>query len=236
MFRTLVCAALLAGTAVSAEAAVMEAKFAGTVLSFYDLHRSFGTAFETAVENSSSPEFTLTFVYDTNVGQRVSSPGQYDSLTNGTLGESPTLSATLTIGGVAQAVEATYSSYQLCSAEICSAYRYAAFAQEGTSSDGGFSRKDVYGSLTFDPFLLNLDAPFSVVGLDLISQYGFFSLTEVVDGVYIHNATGTLAIDRLTVRNTSDTPSPVPLPASAPLLLAALAGVAALRRRRLARV
>lgn len=236
MFRSFLGAVLLAGMAVSAQAAVVEATFTGRVFSGYDQSGLFGhNAFEL-----DGARFVLTYVFDTDIGTRETVPNERDSLSRTAFGN-PTVSARIEINNVTQSIVGDYiSAYSVCNigADTCSDRDlYNAFVLDTYDAEGVLIENYIRAGVALRNNVLPSRLDFSFA-IELNSQEGRFEFTSFdrTAGFYRSYTGGYLVFDRLTVRNTSDTATPVPLPASAPLLLAALAGVAALRRRRLARV
>ena len=126
-----------------------------------------------------------------------------------------------------------YSNYQLCNVGHCSVDQYSANAQDFTTQQDGSYTYNIFNGYAFDTadFLPdNLDTPFSVV-TSALQQFGYFQFLtfDAASGGFTTYTNGSLSMDSLTVSQVGV--APVPLPASGLLLLAAGAGLAALRRR-----
>lgn len=97
-----------------------------------------------------------------------------------------------------------------------------------------FKAFDALGVL-LDETTVSIATPGSFTGQT--DEDTFFGLTSAggIGSIFISNSMGGIEVDHVQYGDmfvASDTPSPVPLPASAFLLLGGLAGLAALRRRR----
>ncbi len=232
MIRTAFIAAAFVALAGTASAVTMSAEYTGTVVSSYDQTDTFGAGIGSSLDGMA---YSLVFLYDTPAGYLNSGPNFVQQLGSEMLGfENPMISATITINGVSLSVSPTDSSN----------YRYddgyTAYAQDNA---GYYFNdmvtivsqyvSDIFYSVTgFIPPDFSL--PFAVAGG--LGNGGIFSFQEFDNntGVFFTNVSGSLIVETLTVTRVGDVLPPVPLPASLPLLLVALGGIAALRRRRTA--
>lgn len=217
---------VLAGTA---SATTMQAVYTGTVYASTDATDSFGTG---TVNGLDGLAYSLVFLYDTPAGVLASDwyhTQQYGGTTYGWV--DPVISATLTINNVSFSSSGDYQSFEYRSdgggTAFAQDYAYEYFDDSVTYSyhhiyDGLYG---VPGSVPFD-----LSQPFSVTGP---SGGGYFSFVDYDYGtaLYSNYVFGALYSETLTVSIVS---AAVPLPATLPLMLVALGGLAALRRRRTA--
>lgn len=228
----LAAAALAAGVvAAPAEAAVMQAVFTGIVSSGSDPSGLFGVG-----ATLDGEDFTLTYVYDTSLGGRITLPeSDYVFGGDGHALATPTISANLRIGSGSQNVDGTReSSFFVCQAVACSVPMYDTRAVDYMEQPDG-SYVFNYVQAAVDDISLsvpdNLDTPFSV-SIAALQQFGafqFLSVDAVTGNVPIYTV-GLLTFDRVAVTEVGATP--VPLPAAFPLLAGALGLLALLFRRR----
>lgn len=238
MFKEFLGAAALTATltlAHGAGAATMQATLTGTVYSSYDLTGLFGAAGGTL----DGLGFSLTYVYDTALGGRYTSPGSQDQVYGGTSYNvaNPTISARLSIAGNSQSVGGSYSSvYSLCNIGTCGADQYDASVSDFlVQPDGSFSYNTLSAYLfDYRDFLPDsLDTAFRVANLaNSLQQGGYFQFLtyDAATQSYPVYTTGYLMLNSLSVSQVGV--APVPLPASALMLLAGTGGLGALKLRR----
>lgn len=228
----------------AANAAVMQATFGGMIYSGYDQTGEFGTAGSDLLGLGIS----WTITYDTSVGNN-SSAG-YEQVSGGTghVSPSPVISSVVTINGQSQSLGTGYSDFvHLADNDVYGYDQFYAQSSESVydcvgdictnSSDYAYAFTYTYLEYLAD----SLDQPFTV---DLsVADYfqGFFQshayTYNTFTGEYLNNeyAYAYYTLDRLVVSQVST----IPLPASFPLILAALGGLAGLRtfgRRKLTAV
>lgn len=237
MWTKLTLAAAMSVAAVTAEAATMKATWTGTVSSSYTQGGDFGA------EGSEldGQNFTLTYVFDTDLGYRYTDPGRVDYTYGGSYyyyydEESPVLSTTLTIGGHArELMRGTSNDFGQIYVSDDSYYSYDQYYtySEHYSSEQDGSYESSYVSAyvyQYAEFIGadNLEQAFSVDSFAGAYFSGYFSLYryDAATGSY-SSSYGSLTPETLTVSVAA-----VPLPASGLALLAALGGLVAIRRRR----
>jgi hypothetical protein len=243
IFKTGLLALAVLASPVSA--ATMQAVYRGTVSGGYDETGVFGAG----GGDLAGLAFTLTYIYDTSVGNRDSGYHDdwmgswfYDELRGGTAYgvPSPILSATLELagkpdfvdfGGVTQAEittrsdGATYTNYH---------HRAQSTGYGDDAENGSF----VYG-FTVNNWLsapvgssANLDDPSSLLTgpMDFSGDFDIYAFSYT-NGNYFLRAQGTLDEDTLEISELV-IPAPVPLPASFGALLTGLVAVGMLRRKK----
>jgi hypothetical protein len=222
-----------------ASAATMQAVYTGYLADGYDTTGIFGLG---AGANLAGQGFVVNTVYDTGLGNRFSySPGQDDYLVGGQLWAAvvPYLSFTVTINGITNSILTSFNS-QMSAYDFGQSSPPSGFFQGagGTQFDAstGFpvlsSSANVNLMSASGKIPASLDAAFTwkFNPRDTYSNgYGAFAITDPtgMSGIY---TTGTFVIRNATVVDTQV--APVPLPASALMLMAGLGGLAAARKRR----
>jgi hypothetical protein len=243
MLKVLVLAAVATVTGGAAGAAVIEATWTGTVFSGYDETDFWGTG----STDLAGLSYTMTFTYDTALGARSTVPGVSDYVFGGGAyfgsPATPILSASLKINGVTGSSAGSHSGQALTNDAAGGINYFTTYASDsvllpnGTATDalmyGYFSDYGQAAGL-FTPG--SLDAPFAVSGLggqDCSAMFCgafLFSLLDPFAVQYTYYTQGFLSVDSLTVRDI--TVAPIPLPASALMLLAAVGGMIGVRKRR----
>jgi hypothetical protein len=219
----------------AANAAVMQATFSGTIYSGYDTTGEFGAAGSDLLDQAIS----LTFTYDTSVGFQ-SSPG-FEQVIGGPGygGPSPMISSVVTINGQSQSLGSGYYDY-------ASLYDYGVHGYDQFYVQSYENSTDCVGDICtisgdyalvytfafFEYLADSLDQPFTAdLSVDDTS-YGYFQTytyaynTVTGEGLGSEYAYGAYTLDSLVVTQVST----VPLPASFPLIIAALGGLAGLRK------
>lgn len=238
MFRFLIATSALALTAASAEAATMKAVYTGTVYSSYDQTGVFGEA-DTSLDGLS---YLLTFIYDTALGNRNTLPGYYDEVSGGEVysaSTDPILSAKLTINGKSFSVDGSYQGFAGVQSDNSSYSNYYHYAHEYDpgDEDGKYKYSYINQNSNFtEGTVPELDVATTLTG-SYYSYWGYFQKYEYdyTTGAYLSYAHGYLDPDKLVItRYTPDDggPAPVPLPAAAGLMAAALGALGTLARRR----
>ena len=238
--RAIFCALALNGVAAPVAAVPIQAVFTGTVYGSFDKTGLFGGA----GGSLDGQAFTMTFKYDTALGQRSNAgPSTYDNVIGSTrFGLSnPTISATLQIGSQSRSILGDYfSQYQMCDDGYplyCGVDQYYANAEDYLTQPGG--------SYTLNRFVINfwdyleflpdnLDTPFSMLVSGSVGQDSrfIFASYDAALGTYPVYTYGGLTVSSLTVGPVVPPVAPVPLPAAGGALLAALAAIGVLRGRR----
>jgi hypothetical protein len=236
--RQLICAAVLAVGASSAQAATMQAVYTGTVTSSSNSTGEFGVA---AVDGLDGLAYVLTFLYDTDVGTPTIFPTNttiQGGTAPGNSAPSPMISASLTINGVTRTINGTYQGVVSQQQDAFDLAQH--FAQDATDFDGiGIDLQYTLQTYMIASDLAtssDLTQPFTLTGLTPSVGSGLFQFSRRVDGVEVENASGSLYFDTLTVSAyVAPDPDPevpvVPLPAGLPLLVGGLGALALLRRR-----
>jgi hypothetical protein len=231
-------AATLTFIAPAAEAATVNVTFSGVVESGYD---EFGT-YGTANADLAGLAYSASFTYDTGLGARNTAPGQYDQVIGGTWagGTTPVQSMAVTISGVTTVW--TAASYGFVSSINYAAlygdplqplqYQVAGYHDYTDALTG-----DIISLHAFDTVedtgpgavLVDIDNPQTTIN-NILYPNGHISLTryDPLTGIYSQNVSAVLHANGAAVV----TVAPVPLPAAGGLMIVALGGVAALRRRK----
>jgi hypothetical protein len=246
-------AMLLAGVAAPAAAVPMKAVYTGTVIDGVDVSNAFGVGANTSLAGQT---FSLTFLFDSSTSGTNYQPyndgyTQIEQIYGGSgLGNtSPVQSATLTINGVSQLIAGSYYGqvYNFSEASSPTTVYAQHYAQDysNTVTPAGadtavydFTSSYVntygFGSGVGAPFP-NLSAAFTAALLSAGGYFGIYNQTAtcntVVGGCTISlldYAYGNLNPTGVSVSQVSA----VPIPAALPLLATAVAGFAAVNRRR----
>lgn len=222
---------------VTADAATMQTIYTGTVFGSSDMTGIFGLGANSSLDGLS---FTMTTTYDTAVGTRftgVQGTQTIDSLQGGSsvAAADPYLSAVLTINGISRTIGSALYSAMYAADDATNGYSqfsqflndYVYDPQTGATQNLSYfyaSIQDVSGAIP-----VNLDAAYSTgsnSGSGGIFQFydydpllGYTSFTQ-----------GSLQIASFSVSAVGI--APVPLPAGAGLLMAALGGLGLLKRRK----
>lgn len=236
MFRELLATATLALSVSAADAATMQALYTGTIVGGYDQ----SGLFTTPGGNLDNLSFSMAFVYDTSVGRMIMP--QFDEVIGGKnlRTKSPMISASVTVNGQTMKIRGKALGYALLYGGAQSSTGedvfnvYASDRATDAVTGSGYTY-DIGAQIIDDSFGIpyNLDAPFSLSGLagaNGNALYFFFQRYDGVLGAYTMRTSGTLVADTLTV--SQFVAAPVPLPASALMLLAAVAGLGGLQASR----
>lgn len=225
MLKALIGTVVLGMTALPVAASVMQIEYSGTLSSGYDATGVFGTA----GTNLTGLTYTMTFTYDTSVGVRTGT-ASYDYIYGGYHYGTPSPTAsTLVVNGSAVDGNGDYYALDQRRNDGSTAYTFDVSNQYTVDPVTGAY---VYNFGYFYADDLTLGLP-----VDLETPYSF----DVADGsgsgwfdYWVHGpisterAYGSMGVDRVTVSDVA----PVPLPASAGLLFAALGALVGLRSRR----
>jgi len=224
--KTLAIAAAMTLTSFAANAATLKVVYTGTVTSSYvDGQDLFGVgSFGSDVMNGLA--FTATYIYDTDIGYAqgsATSPQLY-----GYGATSPVLSAVLTINGVS--VGSNTPSYG-------TVYRQGGHAGDTTDVVTQFQKDEISyyapgtyfhlymgGLVSDDDLTLDLDGSFDAASTGSYSNFQMYSY-DPASYTYPYSL-------RASFDTTNVTVSAVPIPASLPLLAAALGGFGIITRRR----
>lgn len=235
-------AAVLALAALPTEAAVMQATYAGTVSNSQNNTNEFGM---TGVHSLNGLGFTLNFVYNTSLGLTSNSSSLNSasvSLNGGSFYggvTSPMTAVSLTINGVTKSLAGSYAALVEQTLNTCNhcSNEDQHVAEDSSTSNGTTIKNSVQGVFQSSeiPVPLSLTAAFAFTSAqDPTPNLGGFSFRTVTNGQTTVSALGSFVVQSLTVSQIgSDVdPAPVPLPATAGLLAAGLAGIGAIRARR----
>ena len=224
--------------AATSDAATMQTIYTGTVYGSSDLTGMFGLGANSSLDGLT---FTMRTTYDTAVGTRATYPygsGTIDTLTGGTSNgyADPYQSAVLTINGVSRAIGSALYSYMYALDDASSGFSqflqqfqdYSSYdPQTGTTQNFTYftaSIQDVVGAIP-----ANLDAAYSTGSNAGSGGYFQFSDSDPLLG-FTSLTHGYLNIASFSVSAVGV--APVPLPAGAGLLIAALGGLGLVRRNR----
>lgn len=238
MWKECTVAMTLCLGAVTADAATMQTIYTGTVYGSSDVTGMFGLGANSSLDGLS---FTMTTTYDTSVGTRATNPsgsGTIDTLTGGSANgyADPYLSAVLTINGVSRTIGSALYSYMYALDDTStgysqfyqSLYNYGSYdPQTGATQNLSYFNgiiQDVAGAIP-----ANLDAAYSTGANPGSSGYFQFYDYDPLLGYRSYTAGG-LQIASFSV--TAVGVAPVPLPAGAVLILAALGGLGLAKRSR----
>ncbi|HQU68317.1 MAG TPA: VPLPA-CTERM sorting domain-containing protein [Albidovulum sp.] len=223
---------------VTADAATMQTIYTGTVYGSSDMTGMFGLGANSSLDGLS---FTMRTTYDTAVGGRQTQPygsGAIDILYGGSVyGQAnPYLSAVLTINGVSRNIGASVQSYTYALDDSGGGYSqfYQAFYEYGSydPQTGATQNQSYFNGLVQDvagAIPANLDAGYSTGSNPGSSGYfQFFDFDPLLG--YTSFTSGSLQIASFSVSAVGI--APVPLPAGAVLLLAALGGLGLAKRSR----
>ncbi|MFN0116350.1 MAG: hypothetical protein ACKVPY_16890 [Paracoccaceae bacterium] len=245
MLKPATLAAILFLSFSPAQAAVMQATWTGTILSGYDGTATWGPG----STDLTGVGYTMTFLYDTSLGIRTTSPGQFDQVYGGSDypggATDPVLSATMTIRGQTQSGTGANQGYLYTQDAALGGNVFQNIAYDFASQpNGSFVYHYMYG--LFDDLMQagspvtpsSLDTPFTgtVPGSALCASSGAycgwfqFADYNAALGAYTTYSWATFGVDSLTVRALPV--APVPLPAGAATLLAAIAILVGLRSAR----
>ncbi len=229
MLKSILIAAALVVAGAGAQAAVMQAVFSGTINLGVDETGYFGAP----NTDLAGTAYSLTYVYDTSIGDRYKSPGSDQLFDNGA---TPTVSASLTINGK------TFSQTTDVVAQYLALDNnyFAAFSQDSfTTVDalGGILTQttNIFAAGVYDflsTYANGLETPFSASFPTSTAFDSYFQLftKDVVADATITRVYGSLNVNNVAV--TEVLTSAVPLPASLGLFVMALGGLGALRVRR----
>lgn len=243
MIRAVFLAIGLAVAAVPAQASVMQAIYKGTVVNSSNNSNAFGL---TGLYSLNNQPYVLTYIYNTALGlsSNTSGVGSATVAVNGGsfYGNivSPMTAASLTINGVTMTVAGSYVG--IISQEFATCHN--------CSSEVQHTAEDVQDSMgpnaVSNILMASIQTSSANVPLSLTQPYSFssdantqleggnFSFSTKVNGESTFFVAGMFKVQSVAVSvvGTNVDPSPVPLPASAGLLLAAVGGIGALRLRR----
>lgn len=232
-----VCAALL--SAGSATAATMTAVFTGTIFDSFDAAGTFsGTGASGTLDDQA---FTLTYVYDPSLGNRITGVGR-DTASGGQLEfvPSPMNSGALTINGIMRSFAGRNSA---TISQGITAFQFTPFLVYGSydysvADDFSSSESEVNILVQSADLLLPYSLDLAFGPRDLTTASYVFGGFKFIDfdagfGTFSTNAFGRFNATSVTVTGGDPVPVPIPLPATGALLLLATgAMVAAARRRR----
>jgi hypothetical protein len=246
MIKSLVLAASLIVLPVAGQSAVMQATWTGTITSGYDQTDTFGTG----NTDLSGLTYSMNFKFNTSRGVRVTDGSTFDQLAGGLdyfgTPSSPVLSASIQINGKTRSSKGANQGYVYTQDANTYGYNYylnSAY-DYSTQSNGSSKYNYLYGY--FYDYLLNtllttpgtLDQPFSLANggstycTDYLGYCGFFQFYDynAVIGDFRTYTFGYLDVSNITVTEIS--PSAVPLPATAFMLMGGVAGLGLIRRRK----
>ena len=241
MIRRIAVAAFAALAALPASAAVMEAVYTGTVFDSLNETGAFGATGPGSLDGLS---YVLTFRYDTDIGFALDTTqaGVLSAVsvfggpgTSQPAASSPILASSIEINAVRRDVDGRTDGVASLERGGRTAVSHVARTYVLDDGAGNGSTADLVGQVIGPGlvFPLDLEAPFSLAGLDPGLSQGLFSFFRTSGGITVDRVQGSLRHDTLTVsRIGGDVPDPaaVPLPASL-LLLGALGGLGLVRRR-----
>jgi hypothetical protein len=204
---------------VAAHAVIIDGSFSGTMSDGTDISGVFG---EPAATDLSGDPVTGTFVYDSSLFTGTPA-GTTDTYANTATGA---LTVTLTINGVSHTFTDSANSSIFLDAGPNSEVQYVANA---SSSAGGSTIADTFDLDIFDPtdpFVTSTSLNQSFSTSDATTLAGSFSI--------IDTGPAQQAVGDFTINTLSQGPAPVatPEPASMALLGVGMAGIAAIRKRR----
>lgn len=241
LLRTTAISALLSAGGLPAGAVVMEAVYSGHVSGSTNVPL-IGSVFGTDVTLDGLP-YTLTFTYDTALGQLTSFPDPGGGVQlNGGAGSGLAVAekADLTINGITYSLDGSETSVVFEGNDgTVSQFVQSVTADTSHIFDAAF---EMIGTSPANP--KDLTVPFAVTAADYtpvvadsyfnIGDYNYGDPASGIAPGYTLYAAGTLSVDRLEVFEAGSRPPPftVPLPGSALLLAGSLAGIGAFRMRR----
>jgi hypothetical protein len=221
---------------VTADAATMQTIYTGTVYGSADMTGLFGLGPGSSLDGLS---FTMTATYDTSVGTRATYPygsGTIDTLTGGSNygAADPYQSAVLTINGISRSIGSALESYMYALDDTSSGYSqfyrqlydYTYDPQTGATQNFSYFTASIINVVGAIP--ANLDAAYSTGSNAGSNGYFQFSDSDPLLG-FTSLTQGYLQIASFSVSAVGV--APVPLPAGAGLLMAALGGLGLLKRR-----
>jgi hypothetical protein len=220
----------------AAQATVIEVIYEGEILSGQDDTGEFGTPGDLA-----GLSVVVRMLYDLDRGLRSVNPGQFDQVVGGGAYEgagpplevSPSLGATVTVGGVGKGiVGGYYSDASILDLGYAAVDEYLHTVQDYYLDVLGNSNSayvQAYFYEAFDAFPEDLETPFSW-DISGPNQYGYFQFVryDAAAAAYFDYAYASFRLDRFTVSALTA----VPLPAGAGLLAAGLLALGWVRRRR----
>lgn len=219
-----------AGMLSDAAAATVQVRVNGTISNSSDMTGLFGAPGSTL----DGQAFTLSYKFDTTKGYRDNQgPSYYDVVYGGAWYgvQSPTLSATLSIGGHTQSIAGQGgSTYYVCDASYCGGNSFSASAADYQPVGPNLSVYNSVGMYFTDPSANvpdTLDRSFTYTPSRSATVWGDFQFQTFDTSTWTYQTLtqGNLSIDSVTV-------AAVPLPAAGLALLGALGGLGAMSRRR----
>ena len=216
----------LAGQTATAQAAIMEMIYGGTVRNTVDYTGFFGAGVGGGVLDGKS--FTARFVYDTLTGLTQTTLSRTD-LYGGTAysAASPFVSGVMTINGISidLLVKERFIGTHTSGPSGSSAYVLA--EKLGVTRSPVHSFVDITVNAAAGGVPLGFATPFSVTPLTSTGSFSTFEGNP--QGGFLYRADGQITVSSLVVREVAV--SAVPVPASGLMMLGLLGGIAALRRR-----
>ena len=226
-FKVLAVVLALAAQTAGARAAIMEMLYQGTVRNTIDYSGMFGAGIGAGVLDGKA--FSASFLYDSDTGLTATNATQND-LYGGTAygAASPFVSGVMTINGISIALQV---KQRFIATHTSASYGSSAFVlaeKLGVTGSPVHSFIDITVNAAAGAIPLGFGTPYAATPVTSTGAFSFFQGNPFASG-FLYRADGQITVSSVLVRQY--VPAAVPLPATGVMLLGAIAGIAALRRR-----